>query len=414
VHPAGIAQLPDAGPLAEVIHLSTAARTRAEPDRSPASAESPPPGPPLDGARAVELLRRRYGARWSELPADLGRVALAAEHLLDRGPTAVRAGSTAPETALREAALTVRAAATHAPVLDEESEVLGAALAAELADLPLRELDRVVGAVLALGVASPAEPAWAAPADADAARLVLDAAAADVRAAADLHRDVYERFTAAVWEVREARLRAGRRRWRFAARWRLRRELAAVSRSGKVPGSLSELSDLLVGARAARQRIADLAPLLDRHLGRHHQGPLTDISTATASLDAVRRLQQVLDGRLDVDRLRGLLEAEAFASPEVSGPALSLRTALRAWQAEVAQLCGGDPWAIRVRDLPGWAARTEAALPALDAARRAVADLGQVPATLRSLVDDLMLREHAEATQVQGSRPAGAVRWSAS
>lgn len=370
---------------------------RPEPDALPA------PDPDDVDNRDLQLLRRRYGERWSDLPEAMGRAVASLERLLMHGPTAVDPSTASPSEVVVEAWLVVRAAAAHAEPMREEAEVLGEALAADIATMHLRHLDHVVGAVLELAVVRAGHPGWAAPADAEAARLVLDAHAEDLKRGAQLHRDVYERFTDQVWDVPEPRLRAGRRPWRLLTRARLRSDLARVSRTGKIPGSLTSMSNLVLSARRSRQLLADLDLLLDRHLGRQHQGPLTDVDAISASLDAVLRLQRALGDRLDVDRLRGLLMADAFTSPELTTPALNLRSALRGWQADVARLCGGNPWAVPASDLAEWASRTGAALPEVTAALSMVAALGQTPGTLRDLVDDLLLREHAGEQAV----PAG-------
>lgn len=382
--------------LAEVIPLYAADRQRAEPSPAEAASDTAPTSEAADTQRRdTELLWRRYGDRWPELPDAMGRKVATLERLLMRGPTAVDPSAASPSEVVVEAWLVVRAAAAHAEPMQEEAEVLGAALAADVATLHLRQLDQVVGAVLELAVVRAGHPGWASPPDAEAARLVLDAHGGDLKNAAQLHHDVYERFTDQVWDVPEARLRAGRRPWRVVARTRLRNQLAKASRTGKVPGSLTSASDLVRRARSARLLLSDLDLLLQRHLGRHHQGPMTDVDAVSASLDAVLRLQRALGERLDVERLRGLLMADAFTSPELTTPALNLRSALRDWQADVARLCGGDPWVVPASELAEWAARTGAALPEVTAALSVVATLGQAPASLRDLVDDLLLRERA-------------------
>lgn len=349
---------------------------------------------PLDGGRDADLLQKRYGDRWVELPAGMGRPIAALEQLLQRGPTAADPAAAQPSKAVVEGWLVVQAAATYGEVLEEEADVLGEVLGADLLDLPLRQLDQVVGAVLDLGLVRCGDPSWADPAAADASRLVLDVLRPDLSSAVATHRELYERFTDQVWTIGDELLRAGAAPWSILGRARLRSRLTAVSRTGKLPGSLAETIDLLHRARAERKRLDDLAPLLERHLGRHDQGAVTDVEAAQASLEALQRLQHALGDRLDVERLRGLLMADAFSRPELTTPALNLRSALRGWQAELARLCGGDPWSTPAGQLADWAARTRALLPEMAAALRSVVALGREPATMRDLVDDLLLREH--------------------
>ena len=385
------------GVLAEVIDLEERGRHRTDPTLPRSGVGNPSAhgeGPTGSGIRDAELLRRRYGDRWSDLPAGLGRPAVQLEALLSKGPTAVDPDTAVPNDLVIEGWLVVRAAAAQASVVTEEAEVLGEALGADLTALDLRRLDLVAGAVIDLGLVRSGEASWAEPSDADVALVMLDANGSELRRSAELHHEIYDRFTEEVWDLPEGRLRAGRQGWRILSRLHLRRDLAAASRTGRRSRPLSADVELLLEARAVRLRLAELAPLLQRHLGRHHQGPLTDVDAIEASLEAVVRLQDALGDHLDVDRLRGLLLADAFTSAEVTNPALALHTTLRSWAAEVARLCGGDPWALPAGALAEWARRTGAALPLLTEATNVMTELGHAPATLRDLVDDLVLREH--------------------
>lgn len=378
--------LPDRAVLAPVIQLSSAAR--------------------YDGTRDADLLRRRYGDRWPDLPTNLGRVAVGLERLLAWGPTAVDAEQTWTDDDAANAWLVVQAAAVHADEIIEESEVLGEALGARLDGLPLRQLDQLVEALVSLSAVGGGASRWADPAAAAASRLVLDTYGDDVRLAADLHRDVYDRFTEGVWEVRESRLRSGKRRWSLIGRVLLRSELNAICRSGKLSGTLRDASDLILRAREARSHLTDLAPLLERHLGRYHRGPLTNLEPAVVSLDAVIRLQQTIVDRLDVDRLAGLLMADAFATDVVVTPALRLRDALGSWQTEVEELLGGDPWVLSADQLRIWAAEARGALIPMIAALCELTERNHPPVSLRDLVDALVLREHGDQSQRPTAAPA--------
>lgn len=352
--------------------------------------------PTPSASRDVALLERRIGPRWPEVPTGLGRPTAALERDLAEGPTRIDTAAVTPAEALGEAWLVADAAAAHAGVLMEEAEVLGEALGASLVGAPLRQVVRVAGAVLDIARTEPAEPSWGDPAHAHLAAVVLDAHGDDLRRAAAVHREVYERFTDGIWGVPKTRLLAGRRGWRLVIRARLRRELAAVSRTGRLPGRLDANLDLLLRARTAREQADQLSPILERHLGRHDHGPLTDVDAALAALRAVRELQDALGDDLDSERLIELLLAEVFVQPEVTGPAMVLHTELQAWAAEVTQLCGGDPWALPAEELERWATRVRSGLRRLSGALGALNALECVPRTIRDLVDDLLLRDHAE------------------
>ncbi len=398
--------LVDRAVLAPVIQLSAAARHDARADDSTIGPAHHSGHLSADRDRDADLLRRRYGDRWPDLSTNLGRVAVALERLLAWGPTAVDAEQTWTDDDAANAWLVVQAAAVHADEIIEESEVLGEALGASLDGLPLRQLDQLVEALVSLSAVGGGASRWADPAAAAASRLVLDTYGDDVRLASDLHREVYGRFTEGVWGVRESRLRLGKRRWNLLGRALLRSELNAISRTEKLSGTLGDTSDLILRARAARAKLAELAPLLERHLGRYYRGPLTDLEPALVSLDAVIRLQQTIVDRLDVDRLAGLLMADAFATDAVMTPALRLRDALGSWQSEVEQLCAGDPWALPAQALQSWAAEARAALGPMIAALCELTERNHPPVSLRDLVDALVLREHGDQSQRPTAAPA--------
>lgn len=386
--------------LAQVIPLPTAT-WRPSTDECPTACQLDP-----TARRDVRLLRGRYGDRWSSLPPGEGRALLALERLLGEGPTATES-SRPPAEVAAEAQAVAAAALTHGPVLADEVELLSEALGTDLAGVDLRHLDQVVGAVLDLGLVREGDPSWADPAAARAARLVLDAHGAAIREAALRHAELYEHFTERVWDLQEARLRLAQRPTRLVARLRVRSELTRVSRTAKLPGTTRALSTLVLEARAARARLADLAPLLASHLGSHARGPLTDVDATVTSVGAVLRLQAVLGERLDIARLHDLLLAEAFTSAELTTPALSLRSALRAWQGEVVRSCGGDPWALPAARLVPWAARVASLLPRLTGAITATAAAGRPATTMKDLVDDLLLRQRIdEVHSRETDRPA--------
>lgn len=345
-------------------------------------------------ARHINLLHRRFGDRWVDLPTDIGRPAAAAETLLVLGPTALDPVSASPADVASGAWLVVRAATNLAEQVIDDAEVLGEALGSQIADLPLGELDKVIGAVLDLGLGSRTEPVWASPAAADAARIVLDAHGERLRETTNLHEVLYARFTDHVLDIPEARVRAGTQPWRLLARLRLRGALASASRTGRVPGGLTSTAREVLAVRESRRVLSSLTPILTRHLGRTGFGPLTDVDGLTSSLSAVRRLQRALGDRVDPARLSGLIAAAAFNSPELVAPATALRACLQTWRIEVALLCGGDPWAVPADELGRWAAQTSAVLPALSSGVSAMTELGRSPATTRELVDDLLLREN--------------------
>jgi hypothetical protein len=381
--------------LAEVIPLISRSSGQAQPVGNAAASRD------LDVAQMrqamehdIELLRRRYGDRWFDLPTGLGRTAATAERLLVSGPTSLDPLTDAPMPVATGAQRLVPCALKMADRVVEEAEVLGEALGAPIADLPLRQLDDIVGAVLGLSTMTAIEPAWGAPAAADAADVVLDAFGSELRATAEGHNDLYAAFTEHVLDIPRTRLQAVDRPWRVISKARLRRELAWASRTGRVPGRLRAVAHRVLAVRDARGRLEELEPLLSSHLGRGTWGPVTDTDAVIASLAAVRRFQRALGDRLDPARFTGLLAAGAFRSIELTLPATNVQTALRRWRREVASACAGDPWAVPAPELATWALQVAGALSALTTGATAMAEIDRAPTTVRVLVDDLLLREN--------------------
>lgn len=346
--------------------------------------------------RAVRVLERRAGEQALLYPSRLGRAAARAEALLAVPPARVDSAILAPSDAIERAERILRAAS----VLDlvaEEVAVLAEALSCDLVELPLDGLERVADSVMALGTAPPALAAWADPPSAEAAETVLEATADELRSAKQIHDRMYDRFTEEVWQVPGALLQAGQHRWRVLSRLRLRARLRDASRSGRVPGRLGTAAREVLAVRAARDRLHSLAPLLARHLGVLGGGPLADVDVALTAVRAVRGLQAALGRQLDVERLGDLIEADAFRSHDVSGPAANLRNAIRAWSSEVEAAGGGEPGVLPLGALWRWAGECSAALPVLAAGEEARLSMGgPADPTMRALVDALVLREHVE------------------
>lgn len=348
--------------------------------------------------RALAVLQRRAGDRAAELPPALGRAAMRLEALLAQGPTSVDPSSVDPTRAVASAERILKVTATLFDLIGEEEEVLSEALASDLGSLGLNALSEAVEAVLGLSEAPRAVASWGRAAAAEAAEMVLQVAAEDLRAAAGAHERLYQHFTEAIWHVPGTVLHAGLRPWHPISRARLRRELRAVSRTGRVRGLTATTKEVLE-VEAARGRLASMAPLLSHHLAELDRGPLSDADGALAAISAVRRLQAALGDLLDEDRLERLLLADAFRSLDVVGPAVRLRNALRAWGADVKSVEGAEACGLSQAELAQWAAEVSHLLPALIEGHNATERLGISAPTLRAIVDILLVREHVQDLQ---------------
>ena len=257
----------------------------------------------------------------------------------------------------------------------------------------MQRLSAVVDAILGLSSAPRAEPAWASPVAALAADALLDACCDDLSEGARTHRAVYAQFTDRVWDVPERRLHKGRRPRRPISWLRLRHALAATSRTRTAPSPVSVAADLVIEARAVRDRLFSIASLLANHLGEHDRGPFTDVEAARESLAAVRELHEALGDRVNAERLARMLSADAFKNDAVLESARILEKALRTWSADVERLGGAHAVAMDGTELMEWASVIEQALPILEDAVTAADAPGGSAATLRDVVYDLRVRE---------------------
>lgn len=407
---------PHQGSIATVIPLSPPRfRPPAPSDTTAEPGESARPQIDERIWRALDALRRRAGDRAAELPARVGRPALRCETLLTTGPTAIDPMATDPISAIDAADHILDIGSAIHDLVDEEAGVLGEALACDLRGLRFDQLGEVASSVLALSVAPRASAAWAQPTAAAAAQTILEVAADDLREGARSHAELYDRYRDDIWQVPDSLLRAARRRWRLVAHARLRTELRAVSRTGRVPGRLGAAAKQVLAARASRERIDSLSPLLAHHLAELHRGPFSDVDAALVAIGAVRELQAALGELLAADRLEGLLMADAFRSHDVTGAAANLLNALRAWGADLKDRSQLRADTVRLSELATWIAETSHVLPSLKAGHAATVRLDVTAPTLRSLVDTLLLRESVQEMVDQLEQGEGTNRaWSAS
>jgi hypothetical protein len=383
-----------------VVSSPTSAATRRKPRKPRASVI------PLrrsdDGPKAVSperecneharFLQSRYGERWRELPATIGRSLVQAEALLGSGPVVIQPSLPAMKAIVR-ARRTARAAAAMGRIATTEADVLGEALGANLIDLPLQRLAAVVDAVLALSTAPLAEPGWGSPVAAMAADALLDACSDDLNEGARTHHAVNAQFTDAVWDVPERRLRRGRRPYRPVSYIRLRRSLTTCSRTHRAPSPVWAAADLILEGRAVSDRLSTIGSLLKTHLGEHDRGAFTDVAVARAALESVRDLHDALGDRLNPERLSRLLAADAFKNDAVLEPARILDKALKTWSADLERLGGAHAVAMDGSELIEWATLVEHAVPVLEDAVSATDLTDGTAPTLRDVVYDLRVRE---------------------
>jgi hypothetical protein len=365
--------------------------------------------------RALEILERRMGQGWRQLPRDAGRVGLRVEHLLSQAPARIDPETPLP-LAIAQALQLVGGARAVLELLTDEVAVLSEALGADLGCLTFDDLDSVAAAVLNLGAAPSAAPAWARRAAADGAAAVLELVGPALRDARTANERVYQRFTDQVWEVPAHLLTTGRHRWRVVSRRRLRRQLRAASRA-RLSGSLNDIAQEIVDARVARARLVPTRTLVAHHLGDLDRGVLTDVDAAEAALDAVRRLERALGHLHDEARLEQLLLADAFRSQEVLMPAWSIRTTLETWASDVVVAGGRDALRLDGDSLAGWAHHVARELPPITAILHGPAGADAAELTLRQVVDVLVLSEHvarasdaADAPRPAEGRGAGTDR----
>ncbi len=343
-------------------------------------------------ARAIGILERQVGPGWRRFPRDAGRAGLRVEQLLSQAPARIDPETPLPLGIARALQL-LGSARSVLELLDEEVAVLSEALGADLGCLAFGDLDAVASAVLNLGAAPAADPAWGRRAAAGGAAAVLELVGPALRDARTANGRVYERFTDQVWDVPAHLLAAGSRRWRILSRRRLRRQLRAASRTGR-SGTLNDLAQEVIDARVARARLLPMRTLIAHHLGRVDRGVLTDVDSAETALDAVRRLQRALGNLHDDARVEHLILADAFRSQEVLMPAWSIRTTLESWVSDVVVAGGRDALSLDGDALARWADQVARDLPAITAVLYGPAGADAANLTLRKVFDALVLCEH--------------------
>ncbi len=351
----------------------------------------------VDRSPDVDHLEARYGVRWTCLPADMGRDGLYAERLIAAAPTALDAGTVAPDAAavtIRELIPSVSAAIE---LVREGVELLGEVLGTSLEDVPFAQLRHIAVAAIAVGSGPTPEPAWADPHAAALADAVLGIHGPLLDSSRQLHESVYAAFTDLVWDVPVWKLGRRRAAWPIVG---VRRKLAAASRTGKAPRMRDALG-LLLEATAARAAIASVQPLLTIHLGAFDRGPMTDAAQAADALVAVTELQAALGDRLDTARLDGLLRADAFTVREVVEPARTVQMVADAWSADAAKAGVTGAPGVTVAGLARWLEDAPIAADLFEEGAAAAARAGQPAATVQGLVNDLLACQRASEARAR-------------
>lgn len=348
-------------------------------------------------AEDTSNLRHTYGERWPQLPRHHGVLAAQAKEVLATGIIPVRLAAADPVRVLQEVEPFVRYTTDTSNHLLEQASLLGEALGSDLSTLTLGHLRKLSVAIFRLADAPPPNPSWCRPAAAYAASVALAALGEDMRAATAVHQKLYEDFTEEIWDLPSLRGHAVIDRWwQVGTRRRLRSELASVSRTGKPPSNVKATMATLRRALALRADVENAWTSMRGHLGWFADSRMPDADGAAASLSALQDLQVALGERADIERLTELAAADAFVSPELTGPADAIGDAIAAWAGLAKRFHGPDPLAFTAPELAQWAVVTAQSLEVLRVLKETTAVLRPRIRSVAEIFDDAVARDRVD------------------
>lgn len=300
----------------------------------------------------ADALRAVYGSRWVLIPHGYGHASAQARDVLGHGLVPIDIDSSDPTRVVHEVGEFARLTTKMMVKLLDETVFVGEAFAIEAAELPLRHLRRLCHAIVRLSTAPPFPVTWAAPAATKTAACVLGALGDDLRTLADLRRGLNDEFTDAIWTV------SGRRRT-------ARRELTAVTRSGRPATNPKRALGMLRHARALNETVAASWSTATGHLGHFAASSLPDVDGANEALSGVTDIHRALGDSLDEDALRALAAADAFVADELLKPARAITTVIDAWELRANRFGGFDPTRHTAAQLWAWSLDVDEGLATL-------------------------------------------------
>lgn len=340
-------------------------------------------------ATVLDELRATYGSRWRRVPFGFGERAAGVREAWVDGLVPVDVDQADPVRVIQELGAFARTTSVMAVDVRTEARILGEPFGADLTTLPLARLRQLCRAIVRLSVAPRATTAWASPAEAHAASIVLAALGEDLRALADVRRELYDEYTEEVWQVEGRGVRA-------------RRQLAAATRSGHAPTDAKRALTLVRRGQELSAGIDAASTAVSSRLGELATAGIPDVDGAAEALSATRELHEALGEALDVERLRALITADAFVADELVLPAKSILTHIDAWEARARAVDAVEPLAKSAEDLWLWAVDTENALRVLSELKSATSPLRVSTRTVGQILDDAVRRDLARLIDASG------------
>ena len=346
-------------------------------------------------AESVAALREAYGPRWTRVPHGLGDQALRARKVLTTGPLAIRPDAADPVRTIQEMGAFAKDTAEMAGRLLGQASYLGEVFGADISDLPLARMRRLSRAVLRLSEAPVPEPGWAYPSMAHAASMTLSALGDDLRELGTLRREIYEEFSEDVWTLACAKNPPTVDRWwQSGRRRRVRRHLATVSREGRPTTDVKHAVAVLRRTNELEANIARVWTAASSHLGEYAEAGIPDVDGAAEALAALHDLHLALGDRLDPEKLRGLVAADAFVCPELTGPATEVSLIISTWRSRTKQLNVVDAISYSAPQLQRWAADVADSLELLATLRDTTGPLRASTRTVAEIFDDVIVRDN--------------------
>ena len=346
-------------------------------------------------AESVSALRDAYGPRWTRVPYGYGEQALRARKILTTGPLAIRPDEADPVRTIQEMGAFAKDSAEMAGRLLVQASYLGEVFGNDISGLPLARLRRLSRAVVRLAEAPVPEPSWAYPSMAHAASMTLSALGDDLREVGALRREIYEEFSEDVWTLACAKNPPTVDRWwQSVRRSRIRRHLTSVTRDGRPTTDVKHAIAVLRRTNELEANIDRVWTAASSHLGEFADAGIPDVDGAVEALAAMHDLHLALGDRLDPEKLKSLVAADAFGCPELMGPATEISVIIASWRSRTKQLNVVDAISYSAPQLQRWAADVAESLELLSTLRDTTGPLRASTRTVAEIFDDVIVRDN--------------------
>jgi hypothetical protein len=224
--------------------------------------------------------------------------------------------------------------------------------------------------------------------------MTLSALGDDLREVAALRRELYEDFSEDVWTLACAKNPPAVDKWWQAPRRRhIRSRLATVTRSGRTTPDVRRAIAVLRRTNELEANIEKVWTAASGHLGRFADAGIPDVDGAAEALAALHDLQLALGDRLDPEKVRNLVAADAFVCPELGAPAAEISVLIASWRTRTKRRDIVDAVSYSAPQLQRWAADVAESLELLARLRDTTGPLRASTRTVAEIFDDVIMRD---------------------